>query len=130
VVRGGYGLFYDSGILVINSSLYFNPPLFSVRAFFPDRHFLITLTDPFPANGGITPPASPNTIAPDIVSGSLHQWNFTVERQLYEFDDADCGLRGFQGHAPDSFARSQSGAARSRQCRVATSEPGLRRHLL
>jgi hypothetical protein len=82
VVRGGYGLFYDSSILVINSSLYFNPPLFNVRAYFPTATSLITLNDPFPATGGITPPASPNTISPEIVAASLHQWNWTVERQL------------------------------------------------
>ena len=82
VIRGGYGLFYDSSMQVINSSLYFNPPLFTVRAFFPTTASLITLTDPFPATGGITPPASPNTISPDMISGSLHQWNVTVERQL------------------------------------------------
>ncbi len=82
VVRSGYGLFYDSSMLVVNSSLYFNPPLFTVRAFFPTATSLITLADPFPVRGGITPPASPNTISPDIVAGSLHQWNLTVERQL------------------------------------------------
>ena len=82
VVRGGYGLFFDSSMLVVNSSLYFNPPLFSVRAFFPTATSLITLSDPFPVRGGITPPASPNTISPDMIAGSLHQWNFTVERQL------------------------------------------------
>lgn len=81
-VRSGYGLYYDASMLVINSSLYFNPPLFSIRAYFPTATSLITLTNPFPAGGGIVPPASPNTISPDIVSGSLHQWNLTVERQL------------------------------------------------
>ena len=82
VVRVGYGLFYDSSMLVINSSLYFNPPLFRVGVFFPTAASLITLADPFPVNGGIKPPASPNTISPDMKAGSLHQRNFTVERQL------------------------------------------------
>ncbi|MCC6537408.1 MAG: TonB-dependent receptor, partial [Bryobacterales bacterium] len=51
VVRAGYGVYYDANMLVINSSLYFNPPLFTIRAFFPTATSLITLTDPFPRNG-------------------------------------------------------------------------------
>ena len=34
-MRAGYGFFYDANMLVVSSSLYFNPPLFNVRVFFP-----------------------------------------------------------------------------------------------
>src|SRR5262249_31074924 len=43
VVRGGYGVYYDSGMFVVNSSLYFNPPYFNVRAFFPSAQGLLSL---------------------------------------------------------------------------------------
>src|SRR5439155_21746082 len=42
VIRGGYGLYYDSGMLVVNSSLYFNPPYFNVHAFFPTATSLLS----------------------------------------------------------------------------------------
>ena len=35
LLRGGYGIFYDSGTLIENSALYFNPPFFSLQLFFP-----------------------------------------------------------------------------------------------
>ena len=35
VVRGGYGVYYDAGMLVVNSSLYFNPPYFNLQLAFP-----------------------------------------------------------------------------------------------
>ncbi|MFN7923902.1 MAG: TonB-dependent receptor [Bryobacteraceae bacterium] len=82
VVRGGYGVFFDSGMFVVNSSFYFNPPLFNVRVFFPTATSLLTLANPFPTNGGITPPPSPNTLSPDITTAYMQNWNFTVERQV------------------------------------------------
>ena len=82
VVRGGYGLFYDAGMLVINSSYYFNPPLFNVRVWFPTAQSLLTLNNPFPSGAGITPPASVNTLSPDVTTSYIQQWNFTIERQL------------------------------------------------
>ncbi|MBK9168629.1 MAG: TonB-dependent receptor [Bryobacterales bacterium] len=82
VLRSGYGVYYDASMLVINSSLYFNPPYFNVRVFFPTAQGLLTLDDPFPAGGGITPPPSPNTLNPDLVTAYLQHWNFGVQRQL------------------------------------------------
>ena len=35
IVRGGYGIFYDSGTLIENSALYFNPPYFGLTVFVP-----------------------------------------------------------------------------------------------
>ncbi len=81
-VRGGYGLYFDSGMFVVNSSNYFNPPYFSTRIYFPTATSLITLENPFPAQGGVTPPPSPNTLSPDLTTTYLQQWNFSLERQI------------------------------------------------
>ena len=77
VVRGGYGIFYDSGQFVVNSSYYFNPPLFSVRVWFPTAQSLLTLSDPFPTTGGIVPPASVNSLSPDVTSTADQPANAT-----------------------------------------------------
>lgn len=82
VLRGGYGLYYDSGMWVVNSSLYFNPPYFNVRVFFPSRTALLTLANPFPAVSGITPPASVNTLNPRQDKAYLQHWSLNVQRQL------------------------------------------------
>jgi carboxypeptidase family protein len=65
IVRGGYGVFYDSGTLIENSALYFNPPYFSLQLFFPGAQPL-TLADPFPAGRGFTPRPSINTLDPHL----------------------------------------------------------------
>jgi hypothetical protein len=96
-LRGGYGAFFDSGMLVVNSSLYFNPPLFNVRVFFPTAASLLTLTNPFPAGGGITPPPSPNTLSPDLTTAYLQSWNFTLERQITPSATLSAGYAGSKG---------------------------------
>jgi hypothetical protein len=82
VVRAGYGIYYEAGMLVVNSSLSFNPPYFNVHAYFPTATALLTLANPFPANGGIIPPPSPNTLSPDLTTGYLQDWSFGAERQI------------------------------------------------
>ena len=37
MLRGGYGIFYDSGTLIENSALYFNPPYCHAAAVLPER---------------------------------------------------------------------------------------------
>ena len=78
VIRGGYGLYYESGLLVANTALYFNPPFFNIRVYFPTATSLLTLDNPFPSTGGITPPASLSTLSPDVTTGYQH-WNLNVQ---------------------------------------------------
>src|SRR6185312_11914165 len=68
VARGAYGIYYDAGMLVVNSAQYFNPPYFNVRIFFPTATSLLTLNNPFPSTGGLTPPASLSTLNPEFVT--------------------------------------------------------------
>jgi hypothetical protein len=78
LVRGGYGIFYDSGTLIENSALYFNPPYFALQLFFTGAQPL-TLANPFPAGRGITPRASINTIDPRIQTGYSQQGSLGLE---------------------------------------------------
>jgi hypothetical protein len=80
VVRSGYGLYFDAGTLLANTSNYFNPPQFTLRVYFPSATSLMRLEDPFPVAGGMTPPPSVNTVSPEAVTSSLQHWSFTLQR--------------------------------------------------
>ena len=80
VLRGGYGIYYDAGMLVVNSSLYFNPPYFNIRISYPTEESLVALEDPFPAS--VIPPASLNTLAPDLTTAYIQNWNLNFQREL------------------------------------------------
>jgi hypothetical protein len=80
VIRAGYGLYYDSGMLVVASSQYFNPPYFTLRAFFPTATSLLSLENPFPSVGGISP-VSPSTMNPDFATGYVQHWSAGGQHQ-------------------------------------------------
>ena len=79
MVRGGYGIFYDSGTLIENSALYFNPPYFTLQLFVPGAQPL-TLDAPFPAGRAISPKASVNTMDPHFRTGYAQEASVGVER--------------------------------------------------
>ncbi len=80
IVRGGYGLFYDSGTLIENSALYFNPPYFTLRLFFPGEQRPLRLDAPFPVDAGSTPSPSINSLDPDFRTAYAHQGSVGLER--------------------------------------------------
>ena len=79
LLRGGYGIFYDSGTLIENSALYFNPPYFGLQLFFPGAQ-LLRLENPFPAGRGFSPSTSVNTLDPDARTGYTQQGSVALER--------------------------------------------------
>ena len=81
VVRGGYGIFYDSGTLIENSALYFNPPEFTLQLFFPGAQPL-RLDNPFPAGRGISPRATVNTLDPAARTAYTQQGSVALEQSL------------------------------------------------
>jgi hypothetical protein len=97
VVRGGYGVYYDSGMFETASAMYFNPPQFTLRVFFPTEESLLTLADPFPTGGGYVPPPSLSTLSPDLVTSLMQQWNVTVQRQLGSLGTLSVGYAGSRG---------------------------------
>jgi hypothetical protein len=82
VMRGGYGIYYDAGMVVVNSALYFNPPYFNIRVFFPSAAGLLTLANPFPLNLSYVPPASLSTLSPNLTTANIQAWNYTIQREL------------------------------------------------
>jgi hypothetical protein len=83
VVRGGYGISYDQSALAPSEFLYFNSPYFDLNLFFSlPPAYLLTLSDPFPADFPLPLPDSATAVERDLATGYLHQWNVSVQRQI------------------------------------------------
>ena len=97
VMRGGYGIYYDAGMVVVNSALYFNPPYFNIRVFFPSQAGLLTLENPFPTNLSYVPPPSLSTLSPNLTTANIQAWNYTLQRELPRAGTVTVSYAGSKG---------------------------------
>jgi hypothetical protein len=97
VVRGGYGVFYDAGITVANSALYFNPPYFVLRVFFPSDSGLLTLGNPFALSNGYVPPPGLNTLSPNLGTSYLQSWNLNLQKEVHSVGTFTVAYAGSKG---------------------------------
>jgi hypothetical protein len=96
VVRAGYGIFYDTGILNGNILPRFNPPFFNVLLFPNDATGSLDIQNILSQTGSITPPL-PSMIAPNYRDGYEQQWNLDLQHQITKsllLDFAYVGSKG------------------------------------
>lgn len=82
VVRAGYGIYYDQSALAPSEGLYFNPPYFDFRLYFPLDGLPLYVHDPFPRQFPVVLPPSATTYQRDFRTAYAHQWNVNLQRQL------------------------------------------------
>ncbi len=97
VVRAGYGIYYDQSALAPGEGLYFNPPYFDLRVFFPLPGSLLSINDPYPEQFPIFIPPSATTYQRDFQTAYLHQWNINLQRQLGPSRVVDIAYVGSKG---------------------------------
>jgi hypothetical protein len=85
VLRGGYGVFYDSGTVIENSALYFNPPFWQLQLFFPSETAPIDIANPFPTGEGFPTAPTVNTIARSFRTGYAQQASVGLERAFTDY---------------------------------------------
>ncbi|MEI6667304.1 MAG: TonB-dependent receptor [Acidobacteriota bacterium] len=97
VVRAGAGIYYDQAALAPSEGLYFNPPYFDLRLYFPLPGLPLTLADPFPAQFPYPVPPSATTYQRDFQTARVTQWNISVQRQLGRSRLLDMAYVGGEG---------------------------------
>ena len=117
IVRTGYGIFYDGGILNGNILPRFNPPFFTAELFGNNE----TKTTPgtltissIVAQNGAPPQANPSMIARNYRDGYAQQWNLDTQFEPLKNLVLDAGYVGSKGtHLQDTrnFDQGAPGSA-------------------
>jgi carboxypeptidase family protein/TonB-dependent receptor-like protein len=98
VVRGGYGVSYDQAALAPNEFLYFNPPYFNLNTYFTlPGLYLLTLSDPFPAQFPLPLPESATAVDRNFRTGYLHHYNVSVQQRIGPRRTVELGYVGSLG---------------------------------
>jgi Carboxypeptidase regulatory-like domain/TonB dependent receptor/TonB-dependent Receptor Plug Domain len=126
IVRSGYGIFYDSGILNGNILPRFNPPFFTVLLFFNNN----TATTPGNLNvgnivtqTGAPPQAAPSMIARNYRDGYAQQWNLDLQFEPLKNLVLDAGYVGSKGTHLQDTRNFDQGAPGSAPNGVSTNLP-------
>jgi hypothetical protein len=99
VVRGGYGVYYNQGALATSEGLYFNPPYFDLRVFFPVPGVARpTLADPFPASFPVFIPQSATAYQRDLQTPWMEHWNIGYQRAIDRTRAIEVAYVGSRGH--------------------------------
>lgn len=96
VVRSGYGIFYDTGILNGNILPRFNPPFFNVVLFPNNASGSLTIQNIL-SQTSTTLPALPSMIARNYRDGYVQQWNLDVQHEVVKNLVLDWGYVGSKG---------------------------------
>ena len=96
VIRGGYGLYYNSTMNLALFRLGGNPPWATVTTYLADRAApLITFDNPFPrAAAGVPPPSNYGGLTPDFKVGYSQIRSLHVAQQLSENNAVELGYVG------------------------------------
>lgn len=82
VFRAGYGLYYDLGALATGEGLYFNPPYFDFKLYFPLQGLPLLVNNPFPQQFPVPIPSSALAFQRNFRTPYVQQWNFSIQQQL------------------------------------------------
>jgi len=100
VLRAGYGIFYDVGIMNANIFPRFNPPFFSI-SYFPNNPYEPMVIQNILDQPGF--PTQPNMISPRYREGYMQQWNLDLQYEVkanWMIDLAYVGTKGTHLQAP------------------------------